>query len=233
MTKSAMKIFGHSDIRTFGASEHPSVYTIVQYLVTFCFLIAGYLLFAFSSLYLPEGRIKHAVEKSVAMGDIKTDYPRAIVNKEVCRMDQYSDALILNQAYCASKEKPIRSIMLVPSVGGIENMAEWLEAATSGVSEPVHTYPRYWHGSTYLSRWILLLCGRYANLQLFIFYVLSISIFALLLLLIKKKCQISHLSVHLHVTTEDLCINFLYPFIPIPFYRHHNSHSCIVHQIET
>lgn len=182
-----MRIFRHSDIRTFGASEHPSVYTFVQYLVTFCLLITSYLLFAFSSLYLPESRIKHAIEKSVVMGDIKTDYPRAIVNKEVCRMDQYSDALILNQAYCASKEKPIRSIMLVPSVGGIDNMAEWLEAATSGVSEPIHTYPRYWHGSTYLSRWVLLLCGRYANLQLFIFYMLSISIFALLLLLIKKK----------------------------------------------
>lgn len=159
---------------------------IIRYVVVFCLLIASYLAFAFVSIYLPEGRIKRSVEKSVEMGDIKTDYPRAIVNKEVCRMDQYSDALILNQAFCASKQNPIRSVMLVPSVGGIENMSEWLEAATSGVTDPEHIYPRYWHGSTYMTRWIMFFCGRYANLQLFLFYMLSIALFVLFFLLCKK-----------------------------------------------
>ena len=159
---------------------------IVRYLITFCLLMAAYLLFAFSSLYLPESRIKHAIEKSVAKGDIKIDYPRAIVNKEVCRMDQYSDALILNQAYSASRQEPLRTVMLVPSVGGTEDMAEWLESATEGVTEPVHIYPRYWHGSTYMTRWMMLLCGRYANLQLLLFYLLSIVLFVFLFSLCKK-----------------------------------------------
>ena len=149
--------------------------------------MAAYLLFAFSSLYLPEGRIRHSIEKSVSMGDIKTDYPRAIVNKEVCRMDQYSDALILNQAYCLSKQKPLWSVMMVPSVGDENNKTEWLKEATSGVTEPVNIYPRYWHGSTFFTRWVMLFCGRYANMQLFLFYTSSIALFLLFFMLIRRK----------------------------------------------
>lgn len=159
----------------------------VRYFVTFCILIIAYLAFAFSSLYLPESRIKHAIEKSVVMGDIKTDYPRAIVNKEVCRMDQYSDALILNQAYCASREDPINSIMMVPSIGDDTNKTAWLNTAVTGVTEPVNIYPRYWHGSTFLTRWVMLFCGRYANMQLFLFYTSSIVFFLLFLLLCRRK----------------------------------------------
>lgn len=149
--------------------------------------MAAYLLFAFSSLYLPEGRIRNSIEKSVSMGDIKTDYPRAIVNKEVCRMDQYSDALILNQAYCLSKQKPLWSVMMVPSVGDENNKTEWLKEATSGVTEPVNIYPRYWHGSTFFTRWVMLFCGRYANMQLFLFYTSSIALFLLFFMLIRRK----------------------------------------------
>ena len=149
--------------------------------------MAAYLLFAFSSLYLPEGRIRNSIEKSVSMGDIKTDYPRAIVNKEVCRMDQYSDALILNQAYCLSKQKPLWSVMMVPSVGDENNKTEWLKEATSGVTEPVNIYPRYWHGSTFFTRWVMLFCGRYANMQLFLFYTSSIALLLLFFMLIRRK----------------------------------------------
>ena len=161
--------------------------SIVRYAVVFCLLMAFCFLFAFSSLCLPNSRIKRSIEKSVAMGDIKTDYPRAIVNKEVCRMDQYSDALILNQAYCSSKQEALRSVMIVPSIGDANNKTEWLQAAVEGVTEPIHNYPRYWHGSTFVARWVMLFCGRYANLQLFLFYTSSIAIFALFYLLCKRK----------------------------------------------
>ena len=161
--------------------------SIVRYAVVFCLLMAFCFLFAFSSLCLPNSRIKRSIEKSVAMGDIKTDYPRAIVNKEVCRMDQYSDALILNQAYCSSKQEALRSVMIVPSIGDANNKTEWLQAAVEGVTEPIHNYPRYWHGSTFFARWVLFFCGRYANLQLFLFYTSSIAIFALFYLLCKRK----------------------------------------------
>ena len=109
--------------------------SIIRYAVVFCLLMAFCFLFAFSSLCLPNSRIKRSIEKSVAMGDIKTDYPRAIVNKEVCRMDQYSDALILNQAYCSSKQEALRSVMIVPSIGDANNKTEWLQAAVAAATK--------------------------------------------------------------------------------------------------
>ena len=160
---------------------------IIRYVVVFCLLIVSYLAFAFISIYLPEGRIKRSVEKSVEMGDIMTDYPRAIVNKEVCRMDCYTDALILNQVYSSSKQEPLRSVMLVPSIGDENDKTEWLNAAVTGVTEPIHNYPRYWHGSTFFTRWVMLLCGRYANLQLFLFYTSSLALLALFMLLCRKR----------------------------------------------
>lgn len=102
-------------------------------------------------------------------------------------MDQYSDALILNQAYCSSKQEALRSVMIVPSIGDANNKTEWLQAAVEGVTEPIHNYPRYWHGSTFFTRWVMLFCGRYANLQLFLFYTSSVAIFALFYLLCKRK----------------------------------------------
>lgn len=161
--------------------------TVIKYTITFLALTVMYLLFAFSAVYLPDERIRHSVEKSMEMGDIKTDYPRAIVNKEVCRMDTYTDALILNQIYCSSKKDPINTVMMVPCIGDENSQTKWLGEAINGRTEPVHLYPRYWHGSTWLTRWLMLLCGRYANLQLFLFYTSSIAIFLLLFFLCRKK----------------------------------------------
>lgn len=159
----------------------------IRYTIAFFALIVIYLLFAFSAVYLPDGRIKRSVEKSVEMGDIKTDYPRAIVNKEVCRMDTYTDALILNEIYYSSKQDPVNTIMMVPSLGDENSQTEWLQKAVKGNVEPVHNYPRYWHGTTWLTRWIMLFCGRYANLQLILFYSSSIALFLLFFFLCKKK----------------------------------------------
>lgn len=159
----------------------------VKYIVTFLVLIVLYLLFAFSAVYLPDGRIKHSVEKSVAMEDIKTDYPRAIVNKEVCRMDTYTDALILNQIYYSSKQDAINTVMMVPCLGDEKNQTEWLQEVVTGTVEPVHNYPRYWHGTTWLTRWMMFFCGRYANLQLILCYTSSIALFLLFFFLCKKK----------------------------------------------
>lgn len=159
----------------------------IRYIITFFALIILYLLFAVSAVYLPDGRIKRSVEKSVEMGDIKTDYPRAIVNKEVCRMDTYTDALILNQIYYSSKQNPVNTVMMVPCLGDENNQTEWLQQVVTGTVEPVHVYPRYWHGTTWITRWLMLFCGRYANLQFILFYTSSIALFLLFFFLCKKR----------------------------------------------
>lgn len=153
-----------------------------KYISVFFFLVVGYIFFGLIAWYLPDRKIQDSIAISVEKGDIASDYPRAIVNKEMCRMDNCTDALILNQAYSAHRMSPMQSVMLVPSVGGDIRNVDDLEAVVAGVDEPVQTYARYWHGSTFLMRFLLLLVGRYANIQLVLYYISSIVLLAMLVM---------------------------------------------------
>ena len=119
------------------------------------------------------------------MGDIEKDYPRAIVNKEICRMDNYTDAIILNQSYNMTLMSPLTSIMLNPSKGDVTSNVASLQAVVDDVDQPVNTYARYWHGSTFLMRFLITFIGRYANVRLFFYYVSSLLMLLLLVLLLK------------------------------------------------
>lgn len=151
-----------------------------KYISVFILLLVGYILFGLIAWYLPDRKIQDTIAISVEKGDIDMDYPRAIVNKEMCRMDNCTDALILNQAYSARRMSPVQSIMLVPSVGGEIRNVEALEAVVSGDDEPVQTYARYWHGSTFFMRFLLLVVGRYANIRLLLYYISSIALLSML-----------------------------------------------------
>lgn len=153
-----------------------------KYISVFFFLVVGYIFFGLIAWYLPDRKIQDSIAISVEKGDIAIDYPRAIVNKEMCRMDNCTDALIMNQAYSAHRMSPMQSVMLVPSVGGDIRNVDDLEAVVAGVDEPVQTYARYWHGSTFLMRFLLLLVGRYANIQLVLYYISSIILLAMLVM---------------------------------------------------
>mgnify|MGYP006872995002 FL=1 len=153
---------------------------IFRYISIFSFLLVGYIVFGLAAWCLPDRKIQDSITLSVEKGDIDMDYPRAIVNKEMCRMDNCTDALILNQSYCAHIMPPIQSVMLVPSVGGETRNVEALEAVVAGMGEPVQTYARYWHGSTFLMRFLLLIVGRYANIRLVLYYISSITLVIML-----------------------------------------------------
>lgn len=160
---------------------------IFKYLLIFCGLIVSYLLFACFSYFVPEDKIKENVRKSVEMGDISSDYPRAIVNKEVCKMDNCTDALILNQVYCLSDFDLFRSIMLVPSRGDELRGVDDLKEVVYGENTPIQYYSRYWHGSTFLMRFLCYIIGRYANIRLLFFYLSSILIMGVVCSLFQKK----------------------------------------------
>ncbi len=159
--------------------------TLTKYIIVFLLLIVGYVLLGLSSWSLPDSQIKNAISKSVSMGDIDSDYPRAIVNKEMCRMDNCTDALILNQTYNMRLMSPLTSVMLVPSLGGETRNVESLNNVVDGVSQPIQTYARYWHGSTFLMRFLTLVIGRYANIRLILYYCTSLLLLLLSLLLYK------------------------------------------------
>ena len=159
--------------------------SMVKYSLTFVMLIAVFLLFALASYILPNHIIQNNIRESVSKGDIVTDYPRAIVNKEMCRMDNCTDALILNQTYCLHQEPLLRAVMLVPSIGGETRDVAALKEAVIGNTEPVQHYARYWHGSTFLMRFLTATIGRYANIQLFLYYSATLLLFILLVILIR------------------------------------------------
>lgn len=68
-------------------------------------LVAGYLLLGVAAWLMPDASVRRHVEQTVAFGDMGEDYPKAIVHDhygdmDPYMMDNYTDALILNQALC-------------------------------------------------------------------------------------------------------------------------------------
>ena len=87
---------------------------IYKYCVLFAALLAAYLLFAVGSYWVPQAPVEHHVVKTLERGDLADDQPRAFLPRLQCRMDNYTDALILNQAYTLRSKDLIDGIMLVP-----------------------------------------------------------------------------------------------------------------------
>lgn len=156
-----------------------------RYIKTALLLLVAYCVFCFISCQLPNKIIRHNIERSVLLGDISSDYPRAIVNREVCRMDNVTDALILNQSYMIDRSDLLTSILLLPSKGGEMRDVDALNKLINSEPQPMQYYPRYWHGSTFLMRYFLLF-GRYANVRLFLYYITSL-LFVLLCCLLYNK----------------------------------------------
>lgn len=185
-------------------------------LVAFLVLMVSYLLFGLSSYLLPDRPVRRSIERSVAMGDIDRDYPRAIVNKEMCRMDNCTDALILNQVWCMRTEAPMQAIMLLPSRGGETRNVEALDGVVAGVDLPVQHYPRYWHGNTFLARWLMLCLGRYANVRLALYYTSSLLILLLLALLLRHGATRMALSLSIaFLLLKGYVLQFSIQFYPV------------------
>lgn len=189
---------------------------LLKYAILTATLIAVYLLVGLASWYLPDKQIRKAITQSVEMGDIGEDYPRAIVNKEMCRMDNCTDALILNQAYSSHIMSPIQSVLLVPSAGGEIRGVASLDSVVNGYNQPIQTYARYWHGSTFLMRFLLFGIGRYANIRLLFYYTTSLLL--LFLLFLSWKQGLFNLSVALtlsFILLKGYVLQFSIQFFPV------------------
>lgn len=131
---------------------------VLPYLRIFGLLLAAYLLFAAGSYLVPQGAVKSHVVKTIERGDLASDQPRAFLPRLECRMDNYTDALILNQAYTLRSEGLVDGIMLLPRMTCERLPFEELRVAV-GMDEADNvstaTYARYWHGNTFLARYLL------------------------------------------------------------------------------
>ena len=144
----------------------------MRFIKLFFCLIATYLLFAVIACLLPDKPIHHHIEQTVERGDLQwTDYPRAFINSDQSRLDNFTDALIISQAWNCSKDSLWESMMQPSRAVYDQSMTEALAMQIEGKHFDNKKYGRYWHGSTFLMRYLLLLWS-YNNIRL-LFYILS------------------------------------------------------------
>lgn len=129
--------------------------TVLRYCKTFVLLIAGFFLFAVLSCMIPDQSIKKNIEKSAPQLAAEGLYPMAIIQMKQCQMDNFTDALIMNQIYRIDRKYPVRYAMKV--LRASEYQGDWNQTGlllrmTKGEDLEEAPYARYWHGSTFLFR---------------------------------------------------------------------------------
>lgn len=146
----------------------------LPYLKLFGLLLAAYLLFATGSYLVPQASVERHVVKTLEHGDLSSDQPRAFLPRLQCRMDNYTDALILNQAYTLRSESLVDGVMLLPRLTCERLPFEELRVAVgmdTATASTTATYARYWHGNTFLARYLLFFWD-YPTIRLLL-YILS------------------------------------------------------------
>lgn len=143
----------------------------------FLLLLAGYLLLGTVAWVMPDWRVAKHVQESLDHGDFSEDYPKAILIgspwlQDQYTMDNFTDALILNQCIHLRSEG-WRSALTIPRYE--EGVVQYVNLRNAMVGDTaagkiIH-YPRYWHGSTYVTR-ILLTFTSYRSVR-YLLYLLS------------------------------------------------------------
>ena len=149
---------------------------------TFAILIAAYFTFAVLSCLLPDRSIKMHIAESAPKMVEEGLYPQAIIRMEQCQMDNFTDALIMNQMYNIDRKHPVKSAMKM--IRSSEKGRDWdqpglLLRKVNGENLEDQHYARYWHGSTFLFRPLFLVMD-FLTLRHILFIVSSILIVLLL-----------------------------------------------------
>ena len=156
--------------------------TVLRYCKVFLLLIAAYFAFAVLSCLIPDKSIKANIEKSAPLLEKEGLYPKAIVGLRQCQMDNYTDALILNQIYRIDRKRPVLAAMKVVHAeepGHESDKTGMLLRLTNGESLKDRSYARYWHGNTFLFRPFFLLMD-YNMLRWWLFAISTLLLVALL-----------------------------------------------------
>lgn len=149
---------------------------------TFVILIAAYFAFAVLSCLLPDKSIKSHIAESAPKMVEEGLYPQAIIRVEQCQMDNFTDALIMNQMFNIDRKHPVKSAMRM--IRSSEKGRDWdqpglLLRRVKGETLEEQHYARYWHGSTFLFRPLFLVMD-FLTLRHILFIVSSLLIVLLL-----------------------------------------------------
>lgn len=160
--------------------------TLLRYAGTLTLLTACYIAFALAASMLPGNKITQHVARSVEKGDLQEDYPRALVQAKQAQMDNFTDALILNQACRGSRDSLLSSMLLLPRAdyGLADQTASLRHMLQDTEGMQTVTYPRYWHGSTFLMR-LMLTVFDYPAIRLILYCLSTLLLLTLLLTLWK------------------------------------------------
>ncbi len=147
---------------------------IVKQLILFTALIVSYLLFMMLGTLMPDAKVRRNIERSVCSLERQGNYPRAVFDSDCCQMDNFTDGLILNIAYHISADSMRTSMFAVPYANvGMDMSIGLKKMVAEQVPGTIH-YTRYWHGSTFLMRFFLLL-GNFEYVRQLLF-VLSMAL---------------------------------------------------------
>lgn len=141
-------------------------------------LVAAYLLLGVAAWLVPDAPVRRHVVQTIACGDMGEDYPKAIVRERLYEgdpytMDNYTDALILNQVVNLRSEG-LKGILLLPrhdeGMVQSESLRHLLEGADGGWTSH---YARYWHGTTFVAR-LLLALTSYSGIRYLLYFLSSL-----------------------------------------------------------
>lgn len=131
-------------------------HALLQATKAFILLVAFYLLLGLVAYLVPDKPVARNVEHSLAKGDLQENYPYAIIPSGRYQMDNYTDAIIVNQALHLRSEG-LSSILLLPRYDEGSAQCRALSHSLSGDTGEGYMlhYGRYWHGSTFIARILL------------------------------------------------------------------------------
>lgn len=149
---------------------------IAKFSKTFLLLIVAYFAFGVLSCWLPDKSIKHHIAESAPVIAAEGNYPKAIIGVDQCQMDNFTDALIMNQIYNIDRQHPVRSAMRM--YRSSEEGRDWdqpglLLRRVNGETLMKQHYSRYWHGGSFLFRPFFMLMD-FITMRFVLFIVSSI-----------------------------------------------------------
>lgn len=190
----------------------------IHFCKAFAILIAAYFAFAVLSCLLPDKSIKTHIAESAPKMVEEGLYPQAIIRMEQCQMDNFTDALIMNQIYNIDRKHPVKSAMKM--IRSSEKGRDWdqpglLLRKVNGENLEEQHYARYWHGSTFLFRPLFLVMD-FLTLRHILFIVSSIFIVLLLCAYYPKAGLIKTIALVLgFLLTYGFVMQFSMQFFPV------------------
>ena len=190
--------------------------TIFRYVKAFVFLLILFFVFGVVSCLLPDTRIKRNIAESAQVIAPEGNYPHAFMNKDQCQLDNFTDALVMNQIYNIDRHRPVHSFMMMyrKAEPGWDQTGSLLRLV-NGEQINTTSYARYWHGSTAVFR-VFFMFMNFTNLK-FVMFIISLLLFVYFSILTYKKLGLLYalLSTMAFALVYGFMMQFSMQFFPI------------------